>query len=237
MKIGTTLISSIEFHGNMSLVIFLATCPLRCPYCSNGELLEYGDEIDLEEIFKIIDDSKDFIDAVVVSGGEPLLQIDDVIAILKYVRELGLKTKLDTSGVYPSKIKELLELNLIDYVAMDIKAPFDKYFDIIGADIGDDVKNSMNLIREYDEVFLECRTTYCPALLNEDDIYHIAKEIHSDLYTIQQFRNRSVLDHNLDDVEEPNPQTLERLAKEVKPFLDNENVKVKTSEFGEELIK
>ena len=86
MKIGTTLISSVEFHGNMSLVIFLAGCPLRCPYCHNGEILEDGDDIDIGEVYKVIDDSKDFIDAVDVSGGEPLSQLDDLISILRVAK-------------------------------------------------------------------------------------------------------------------------------------------------------
>ena len=91
MKIGTTIISSVEFHGNMSLVIFMATCPLRCPYCHNGEILEDGDDIDIGEVYKVIDGSKDFIDAVDVSGGEPLLQLNDLISILRVAKKLGLK--------------------------------------------------------------------------------------------------------------------------------------------------
>ena len=126
MEYSVTVTSSIEYPKNMSFVIFLAKCPLRCPYCSNSEILEEGTEISLEEIYEKIDDSAMFMDAVVVSGGEPLVQYEDVIEIFKYVREIGLKTKLDTSGVYPDRLQKILDLGLVDYVAMDIKAPFDK---------------------------------------------------------------------------------------------------------------
>ena len=104
MYVGGTVISSVEFHGNMSLVIFMSKCPLACRYCHNVELLEDNTERSLEEIKEEIDSSADFLDAIVISGGEPLVQTDDVIEILKYVRQIGLKTKLDTSGIYPDKI-------------------------------------------------------------------------------------------------------------------------------------
>ncbi|MGL6297949.1 MAG: radical SAM protein, partial [Methanobacteriaceae archaeon] len=86
MILGGTVVSSVEFSGKISLVIFLAKCPLRCSYCHNSEILDNGYEISNKEIFKIIDENSGFIDAVVVSGGEPLLQIESLIEILKYSR-------------------------------------------------------------------------------------------------------------------------------------------------------
>ena len=133
MYIGGTVISSVEFHGNMSLVIFMSKCPLTCRYCHNVELLEDNTEWSLEKVKSEIDSSADFLDAVVISGGEPLVQTDDVIEILKYVRQIGLKTKLDTSGIYPAKIKELLDLNLLDFVSLDVKTTFSDYRKITGS--------------------------------------------------------------------------------------------------------
>ena len=101
MYVGGTLISSIEFHGNMSLVIFMSKCPLACRYCHNVELLEDDTEKTFEEIKSEIDNAADFIDAVVLSGGEPLMQLDALIELLTYFKGIGLKTKLDTSGIYP----------------------------------------------------------------------------------------------------------------------------------------
>ena len=197
MEYSVTVTSSIEYPKNMSFVIFLAKCPLRCPYCSNSEILEEGTEISLEEIYEKIDDSAMFMDAVVVSGGEPLVQYEDVIEIFKYVREIGLKTKLDTSGVYPDRLQKILDLGLVDYVAMDVKAPFDKYNEVINAEV--------------DEV--EC-----------------------DLYTIQQFRNRCVLDESLAEAEEPNPHDMEDIAKRIKEAYPNQKINVKTAEFGQKSI-
>ena len=94
MYIGGTVISSVEFHGNMSLVIFMSKCPLACRYCHNVELLEDNTQWSFEKVKEEIDSSSDFLDAVVISGGEPLVQADEVIEILKHVRQIGLKIRL-----------------------------------------------------------------------------------------------------------------------------------------------
>ncbi|MDR2966859.1 MAG: anaerobic ribonucleoside-triphosphate reductase activating protein [Methanobacteriaceae archaeon] len=232
MEIGGNIISSVEYHGKISLVIFMAKCPLRCPYCHNSELLDGGEEISLSEIFKIIDDSSEYIDAVVVSGGEPLVQLDELVSILKYSKRLKLKTKLDTSAYYPNRLKKVLPY--LDYLAIDVKVPYNKYKEIIGSDIGEKVEKSVKIVNADPNIFLECRTTYVPNLLTSKDIEQISREIECDLYTIQQFRNKNVLDGNLEDVESPSPNELKKLAKKIKPVLNK--VKIKTSEFGEECI-
>lgn len=234
MYIGGNVISSVEFHGNMSLVFFMAGCPLRCKYCHNVELLNKEDETDLTSVKHIINDSADFIDAVVISGGEPLVQVDAVADILRYVKEIGLKTKLDTSGVYPKRLKKLLDEKLVDYISLDFKAPVYKYKKIVGSNIGPEVKESMDLINSYD-VHLEVRTTFVPTLLTKKDIIRIADEVKADVYTIQQFRNKEVLDPKLLEVENPNPNELRKIAKSIKPYFDG-IIKVKSAEFGEEII-
>ena len=234
MYVGGTVISSVEFHGNMSLVIFMSKCPLACRYCHNVELLEDNTEKSLEEIKEEIDSSADFLDAIVISGGEPLVQTDDVIEILKYVRQIGLKTKLDTSGIYPDKIKKILDLDLLDYVSLDVKTTFSKYRKITGANVGFQVKKSMDYINDAG-VHLESRTTYVPTLHTKKDIINLVDEIKADIYTIQQFRNKNVLDPALEKVEVPNPHDLAKLAEEIKPYFDGV-VKVKSGEFGEQVI-
>ena len=187
-----------------------------------------------KEIKEEIDSSADFLDAIVISGGEPLVQTDDVIEILKYVRQIGLKTKLDTSGIYPEKIKKILDLDLLDYVSLDVKTTFSKYRKITGANVGFQVKKSMDYINDAG-VHLEIRTTYVPTLHTKKDIINLVDEINADIYTIQQFRNKNVLDPALEKVEVPNPHDLAKLAEEIKPYFDGV-VKVKSGEFGEQVI-
>jgi pyruvate formate lyase activating enzyme len=234
MYVGGSVISSVEFHGNMSLVLFMSKCPLACRYCHNVELLEDNTEKSFEEIKHEIDSSADFLDAIVISGGEPLVQTDAVIEILQYVREIGLKTKLDTSGIYPDHLKRILDLNLLDYVSLDVKTTFSKYRKITGANVGFQVKKSMELINEAG-VHLEIRTTYVPTLHTKKDIINLVDEIEADVYTIQQFRNKNVLDPALEKVEVPNPHDLMALASEIKPYFDGV-VKVKSGEFGEQIV-
>lgn len=234
MYVGGSVISSVEFHGNMSLVLFMSKCPLACRYCHNVELLEDNTEKSFEEIKQEIDSSADFLDAIVISGGEPLVQTDAVIKILTYVRQIGLKTKLDTSGIYPDNLKRILDLNLLDYVSLDVKTTFSKYRKITGANVGFQVKKSMELINETG-VHLEIRTTYVPTLHTKKDIRNLVDEIKADVYTIQQFRNKNVLDPALEKVEVPNPHDLADLAEEIKPYF-NGIVKVKSGEFGEQVI-
>ena len=85
MYVGGTVISSVEFHENISLVIFMSKCPLACRYCHNVELLEDNTEWSFDKVKEEIDFSADFLDAVVISGGEPLVQVDAVIKILTYI--------------------------------------------------------------------------------------------------------------------------------------------------------
>lgn len=236
MYVGGSVISSVEFHGNMSLVIFMSGCPLTCRYCHNVELLEDTTEKTFEEVKQEIDSSADFLDAVVISGGEPLLQLDALIEIFTYVREIGLKTKLDTSGIYPEKIKKLLDLNLLDFVSLDVKTTFSKYRKITGSNIGFQVKKSMELINADKNVHLEARTTYVPTLHTKKDIINLVDELEADIYTIQQFRNKNVLDPALEKVEVPNPHDLADLAREIKPYFKGQ-VKVKSGEFGEQVIE
>lgn len=236
MYVGGTLISSVEFHGNMSFVIFMSKCPLACRYCHNVELLEDDTQKTFDEVKNEIDNAADFIDAVVISGGEPLMQLDALIELFTYIKSIDLKAKLDTSGIYPEKIEKLLELEILDFVSLDVKAPFEKYKKVTGAKVGSQVKKSMKLLNNDDNVRLEVRTTYVPTLHTKKDIHNLVSDVEGDIYTIQQFRNKNVLDPALEEVEVPNPHDLIKLAKEIKPLFDGV-VKVKTGEFGEQVIE
>lgn len=232
IDIGGILVSTIEYTGKISLVIFTARCMLRCPYCHNPGIIEGGDQRKIVEIYDKINDSLDFIDSVVITGGEPLLQHEKVVKILRYCKRLGLQTKLDTNGYYPEKLEDLLDL--VDYVALDVKAPLNNYKKVIGEDIGENVRKSIKVCLKSD-VFLECRTTYVPGLLFPEDIMEIARNIECDVYTIQQFNNKTVLDEKFKEIESPSRKELFEIAKSIKPYQNN--IKIKTSEFGDETIK
>lgn len=232
MKIGGTNISSFDLPEKISLVIFTAGCTLRCPYCHNPEIIDGGEERGIEELFKKIKKSAEFIDGLVITGGEPLIQYPEIKKLLAYARSLNLDTKIDTNGCFPERLSQLLEL--VDYVSLDIKAPFDKYHSLIGIETGENVKKCMDMVSNNSNTFLECRTTYVPTLLTAEYIHQISNEISCDLYTLQQFRNKVVLDPKLESVPSPSREFLMNLAREIKPKLPK--IKIKTAEFGEEII-
>jgi len=230
MKIGDYSISTVDFPGMPSLVIFLAGCPFTCPYCHNPELIDRGKNAPFKDIYNKILESKNLVDALVISGGEPLLQIDELEKVLEFAKSQNLKTKLDTNGYQPEYINRIK--GLVDYVALDVKAPFEKYERMFGFD-GAKVQEAMNILSK-SNVFLECRTTYVPGLLKPEDIINIATQIQCDLYVIQQFRNKIVFDPKLKNVNPPSPSILRDIAKKAKEYC--ENVKIRTQEFGEEEI-
>jgi pyruvate formate lyase activating enzyme len=232
MKIGGTFISSLDFPGRICLVISTGGCPLRCPYCHNPELINGGEEIMLPDVLKKIKDALEFIDGLVITGGEPLMQLNEIEELLHYAKSHDLETKLDTNGCYPERLKKILDL--VDYVGIDVKSPFDKYEKIIGSDIGESVEKSLEVVLNSDSTFLECKTTYVPGLISFEDIKQISREIECDLYTIQQFRNRVVLNPELENTPSPSPQELRKMGESIKPIL--KKVKIKTAEFGEEII-
>lgn len=232
MIMGGVLFSSVEYPGKVSLVVFTGGCILRCPYCHNPELITGGKPVTLDEIKLEIQDSLDFIDSLVITGGEPLIQHQELEDLLNYVQGTDLKVKLDTNGCYPERLRKLIKY--IDYVALDVKAPFSKYEEITGKGIGADVKESMRIAVNSPGTFLECRTTYVPGLLDAKDIKEIAENITCHSYTIQQFRNKVVLDDKLKKTPNPSRQELYNLAVSIKSLVPH--LRIKTGEFGVEEI-
>ncbi|HHT82947.1 MAG: anaerobic ribonucleoside-triphosphate reductase activating protein [Christensenellales bacterium] len=174
MKVaGFTPNSFVDYPGNIAAVIFFGGCNFDCWFCHNRWLLSVDNLYDIEEILKRIETNKDFLDAVVLSGGEATLQNSrELIELIKRIKAMGLKVKLDTNGTNYQTLKELLPY--LDYVAMDIKAPLSKYREITCIDDNQmiSLKNSINLLKS-GEIDCEFRTTFIPTL-TKDDILEIA---------------------------------------------------------------
>lgn len=191
---GFQKVSLIDFPGVICATVFTGGCDFRCGYCHNRELvLNPGNlpKYDESEILQYLAKSTGKIDGVCITGGEPTLQ-KDLTSFVRQIKTLGLKVKLDTNGTNPEKLKELIALNLLDYVAMDIKAPLHRYHLIAG------VKCETSRIQKSIEILVssgiehEFRTTLVP-LLTESDIFQIREMIPGDRYVLQQFRVTSTL--------------------------------------------
>jgi pyruvate formate lyase activating enzyme len=184
MKIAAYIKTSlVDYPGNISSVIFTKGCNMNCPYCHNKDLCTVQDIIDNNDIISHLVKRTGKIQGVVISGGEPTLQ-PKLKDNCKKIKAMGFKVKLDTNGTNPAIIKELIEEKLIDYIAMDVKAPPKKYKDLCGLNF-DDVKESFEIIKNFENH--EFRTTFYP-LLDASDIRDIVKMTGTKNYYLQQYR-------------------------------------------------
>lgn len=194
MKIGGFLKTSfVDYPGKIASVVFTQGCNLKCSYCHNTSLIDpdnTGTGILPEEIFEWLTKRKEMIDAVVVTGGEPTLQ-PDLKVFIEELKAMGFLVKLDTNGTKPDIIRTLLDDELLDFIAMDLKAPLSKYDSIAG--IG---QLNLSTIRESTEIIKNCgidyefRTTLCPELATDDIPCIILDFDLASNYVVQNCRSR-----------------------------------------------
>jgi len=240
--------STIDYPGEMVSVIFFCQCPFRCPFCQNWSLVQGNDcdSVPVQEIMKQLDKYRKYITGICITGGEPTVQIDGLFELLSETHNRGLLNKLDTNGFYPERIKKLLSSKLLNYVAIDIKAPFspERYGKVIGnISIGEkavkNVSETLQLLLQFGIPF-ETRTTIIPTFNDQlQEIEQIAKrlnELHVSRYILQQFRaSGGTLDKSFAKLPATKPEVLRELAKLAKKYISD--VRIRTIEAGEEKIE
>lgn len=176
--LGLEKLSLVDYPGYTCAVVFTGGCNFRCPFCHNaGLVLEDNKEISELEVMEYLKKRFGLLDAVCVSGGEPTLQ-GDLIDFLKKLKNIGYKVKLDTNGTNPNMLREIIENNLVDYVAMDIKNNLNNYSDIVGIACykTDKIIESINILKE-NKVDYEFRTTLVSEFHKIDNIKEMTKEL------------------------------------------------------------
>lgn len=182
--------SFIDYPGKISAIVFTQGCNFRCPYCHNPELVipeRYCGTIRVEDVFSFLDKRRGKLDAVVITGGEPTLQAK-LIPFMHRIKAMGYALKLDSNGSRPQFLREALDKGLLDYIAMDIKAPWDKYSLVAGSLVNiTHIKDSIDLVRK-SGIPHEFRTTLAGSLLEPDDVLGIGRMIEgASLYVLQKF--------------------------------------------------
>ncbi len=194
---GFQRFSLIDYPDKICAIVFTQGCNFRCPYCHNPELVnpkKFGVELKEDEILSFLDRRKGKLNAVTITGGEPLLQ-SGLITFLSAIKNLGYMIKLDTNGSFPLKLKGIIQSKLVDYIAMDIKTSLDKYHRIVQRKIDKGkILNSIKLIMD-SGLDYEFRTTVVKSLLEKDDFYKIGQLIQTArLYVLQNFIPSKTLD-------------------------------------------
>ncbi|EHQ87658.1 anaerobic ribonucleoside-triphosphate reductase activating protein [Desulfosporosinus youngiae] len=168
---GFVKTSFVDYPGKIASVVFTQGCNLRCGYCHNLSLLDTdytAKGIPTEELFQWLSKRIGMIDAVVVSGGEPTLQ-KDLYGFIEGLKAMDLLVKLDTNGTNPDSLRRLLADNLLDFIALDLKAPLSNYERITrtkGLKLSSIIE-SVEIIK-HSGLAYEFRTTLCPELEVED---------------------------------------------------------------------
>lgn len=199
MRIGAfQRFSLVDYPGKTCSILFTVGCNLRCPFCHNGELVipnEFPPLIPFETIESFLSTRVGLLDAVEFTGGEPLLQVDIVDAI-KRVKDMGFLVKLDTNGTFPNRLKEIIPF--VDYIAMDIKAPFERYSDAVGAEISPSlVKESIAIIKKSNKDYEFRTTAFKNFFKSTEDFEQIGEEIsRAKAYYIQRPHFDKILNPN-----------------------------------------
>lgn len=190
MKIGGFQKTSLlDYPDHISAILWTNGCNFRCPFCYNKTLaLGTAQVLSEDEIFSFLSKRTGLIEGVVISGGEPLLH-DDILEFIQKIKDLGFLIKVDTNGSYPERLEELLTAHLVDYVAMDVKAPKQKYDALAGVHVDlSAIETSITLLQTKAPAY-EFKTTFVPHLLTKEDIIDIAQWLNgSAAYYLQQFK-------------------------------------------------
>lgn len=198
MKIGgLQKFSLIDYPAKICAVVFTQGCNFRCPYCHNPELSNpdlYGECIPEEDVLAFLDKRVGKLDAVSISGGEPTLQ-PDLADFINRIKSMNYLVKLDTNGSNPEILKTLITSGLVDYIAMDVKAPLEKYRKVTRSGITPElIKHSVDMIKK-SSIPYEFRTTIVKSQLKEDDLRALGTMIkRARLYVLQKFVPSKVMD-------------------------------------------
>ncbi len=193
MKIaGFDKLSLLNYPDLVSATVFTNGCNFLCPYCQNSALVLDAKDNELipeEEVLDYLKERRKLLDGVCVTGGEPTIQ-KDLVEFIRKIKDLGLKVKLDTNGSHPEVIKELLDLGLVDYIAMDIKTVFSKYNEVANRKVDTDaLRSSIELIKN-SNIDYEFRTTVVKAFVSYEDLIFILDYLNCKKYYLQKFEDR-----------------------------------------------
>ncbi len=221
----------IDYPGRLAATVFLIGCNFRCPFCYSSELvlpekIKKQPRIPQKDFFAFLKERKGLLDAVVVCGGEPTVH-KELLSFIKKIKKLGYLVKLDTNGSNPRMLKNLIDKKLIDYAAMDIKAPKEKYKKLCGKEVNvDNLEKSIKILKE-GKIDYEFRTTAIPNIHTREDIVKIAQWLSpAKRYYLQNFRPQKTLNPEFEKVKPYLREFLLEMKKDISRFFEECEVRV-----------
>ena len=227
---GLQKVTLIDYPGRVATTVFTAGCNFCCPFCHNPDLVEIGRNrnqffLTDDEVLNFLQDRQGMIEGVCLSGGEPTIQ-SDLPEFIKKIKELGFLVKLDTNGSRPEVLEDLLKDNLVDYVAMDIKGPLEKYKKFISGNPDfEKIHQSTILARRAPDY--EFRTTVVPGLHEKGDFLSISRWLEgAKKYFLQQFRPGNTLDSSFSQLKPYPDEKIAEFCNAIKPYFEICEVRV-----------
>ena len=195
---GVKKTSLLDYPNKISAIVFTKGCNFNCGFCHNPGLIRNEtneDEVKVTSFLNFLETRKGKLEGVVITGGEPTLQ-KDLKLFIKEIKDMNFSVKLDTNGYKPEILDELLNENLIDYIAMDIKAPKEKYSFVTGIEINmEKIEKSIDIIMK-SGIDYEFRTTFMPYYHSIQDFEEIGKLIkRARIYYLQKFEARTEINN------------------------------------------
>ena len=232
MKIGGIQAQSlIDWPDEVCAVFFAVGCNFKCPFCYNIDLvLEKSKIIPEKEIENFLEERKNFLDAIMLSGGEPTMQ-NDLPEFIKKIKSYGYKVGIETNGTNPDMIERLLKEKLLDFIAMDIKSDFESYEKTVRAKVNiKKIKKSIELIKNSNMLY-EFRTTIVPGLFDENTAEKIGELLKgAKKYVLQQFVNENnMLDNSYKKIKPYSLSELDKFKKILQKRI--KDVEIKHSKF------
>ena len=216
----------IDYPGKVACTIFTMGCNFRCPFCYSSELVlpeKMAEQPKIAEkaFFDFLKERQGLLEGVVICGGEPTIH-KDLPDFIKRIKDLRFLLKLDTNGSNPEMLRELMQKGLVDYVAMDIKAPLGAKYDLatgVKVDL-DKIKESIEIIKG-SGVDYEFRSTIVPSIHSKEDVIQMAKDISpAKKYYLQNFRGEKTIDPRFEEIKPYAKDFLLEIQKEISSFFE-----------------